>query len=315
MNLEILRSFLAVSKYKSLSKAADSLHITQPTLSTRIKNLEEKLNVPLLTRDWQGCHLTQYGLLLLPYALDMLSNLKDFMNLVDNYNDINNKYLLHSIEIEETDSTFKIGIDHNLTTKLSESIISLLVNNFPSVKFRFITKSTQILIELMDLNIVDVIVYHSDKKIAQPQTELIGLDHMIVVFNKMDYKPFLDDVTNVKKINKPLLFNIKPTINNYLKHFKKFIQHFHINDLQMMTDYNLMKQLIMANRGYTIIPQSIYDVYFDSVHFHAFQLLDYLPSFPIHMTYNRESKFKHISQHLYQMIVKEELFQLNERIH
>ncbi len=50
MELRVLRYFLAVVREESISKAAESLHLTQPTLSRQIMELEEKLGIKLLNR-------------------------------------------------------------------------------------------------------------------------------------------------------------------------------------------------------------------------------------------------------------------------
>lgn len=50
MELRVLHYFLAVAREQSISAAAQSLHLTQPTLSTQLKALEEELGKQLLVR-------------------------------------------------------------------------------------------------------------------------------------------------------------------------------------------------------------------------------------------------------------------------
>ncbi|MFV5993214.1 LysR family transcriptional regulator [Streptomyces sp. NPDC056231] len=47
MDLEALRSFLAVAKHRSISKAAAGSYVTQPTMSQRLRRLEESLGFAL----------------------------------------------------------------------------------------------------------------------------------------------------------------------------------------------------------------------------------------------------------------------------
>ena len=50
MELRVLRYFLAVAREESITAAAQQLHVTQPTLSRQLMDLEEELGSPLLDR-------------------------------------------------------------------------------------------------------------------------------------------------------------------------------------------------------------------------------------------------------------------------
>lgn len=64
MELRILRYFLAVVREGNITKAAEILHITQPTLSRQLKELEEELGTNLFIRGKREIKLTDEGLLL-----------------------------------------------------------------------------------------------------------------------------------------------------------------------------------------------------------------------------------------------------------
>lgn len=68
MDLTQLRAFLAVAHAGNLTRAAASLHVTQPAVSLQIKTLQTRLNVQLFTRTPTGMALTNDGAKLLPYA-------------------------------------------------------------------------------------------------------------------------------------------------------------------------------------------------------------------------------------------------------
>ncbi|MGI6080554.1 MAG: selenium metabolism-associated LysR family transcriptional regulator [Candidatus Avilachnospira sp.] len=68
MKTEFLKSFVAVVESKSFSVAAKRLFLSQPAISTHIKQLEEELGVQLLTRSTKNVHLTETGLAFYPYA-------------------------------------------------------------------------------------------------------------------------------------------------------------------------------------------------------------------------------------------------------
>lgn len=64
MDIRILRNFLAVCREENITRAAEVLHISQPSLSKQLKDLEEELEKQLLIRGKRKITLTQEGILL-----------------------------------------------------------------------------------------------------------------------------------------------------------------------------------------------------------------------------------------------------------
>ena len=64
MDLQKLKRFFTTVEYMSITKAAESLYITQPTLSKYISSLEDELGIKLFIRENQTLILTEAGKLL-----------------------------------------------------------------------------------------------------------------------------------------------------------------------------------------------------------------------------------------------------------
>ena len=73
MELRLLRYFLTVAKEQSFTKAAEQLHITQPTLSRQMAAFEEDLGITLFIRNGKKISLTDEGILLKRRALEILN--------------------------------------------------------------------------------------------------------------------------------------------------------------------------------------------------------------------------------------------------
>ncbi len=73
MELRTLRYFLAVAREENMTEAANVLHVTQPTLSRQIADLERELNVTLFDRTNRSCVLTGDGMRLRQRAEEILS--------------------------------------------------------------------------------------------------------------------------------------------------------------------------------------------------------------------------------------------------
>ena len=72
MELRVLQYFLAVAQEQSISAAAQSLHLTQPTLSRQLRELEEELGKQLMIRGSRKITLTEEGMLLRKRAEEIL---------------------------------------------------------------------------------------------------------------------------------------------------------------------------------------------------------------------------------------------------
>lgn len=64
MELRVLKYFLTVAREENITKAAESLHITQPTLSKQLMDLEIEIGKKLFIRGNRKITLTQEGMLL-----------------------------------------------------------------------------------------------------------------------------------------------------------------------------------------------------------------------------------------------------------
>ena len=73
MEIRTLRYFLAVAREENMTRAAEQLHLTQPTLSKALKALEEELGKKLFTRHSFSIRLTDEGVLLRNRAEDLVS--------------------------------------------------------------------------------------------------------------------------------------------------------------------------------------------------------------------------------------------------
>lgn len=77
MRIEQLEAFVEVARLGSVSRAAEALYATQPTLTARLKGLEQELDAQLFVRSQRGMRLSDAGRAFLPYAertLDTVSS-------------------------------------------------------------------------------------------------------------------------------------------------------------------------------------------------------------------------------------------------
>jgi DNA-binding transcriptional LysR family regulator len=75
--LRQIEGFLAVARLGNLSRAAEELFLTQPTLTARLKALEQELGEDLFVRTGRGMRLTEAGRAFLPYAERAVGSLRE----------------------------------------------------------------------------------------------------------------------------------------------------------------------------------------------------------------------------------------------
>ncbi|MBE6062602.1 MAG: LysR family transcriptional regulator [Clostridium butyricum] len=142
MEIRTLKYFLALAREGSISGAAQSLHITQPTLSRQLKELEYELNTTLFIRGNRNISLTADGLLLKKRA-------QEITMLVDKTeNDF-----LHNDKIINGD--LYIGCGESDAMRTIASVIKEMQSEYPHVKVHLFSGNADDLTEKLDKGLLD----------------------------------------------------------------------------------------------------------------------------------------------------------------
>lgn len=142
MTLKQLEYFLEIAKMGSVSKAAESLNISQPPLSLQLKSLEEELGATLFIRSKQGLKITPEGLLLQTRAetiLDLVSEAK---------NDVQEK-------TGKQESLLRVGTIGSVNNRLLPQIIAKYNLSYPYVKFQVYEGSTEYTLQELSMGNID----------------------------------------------------------------------------------------------------------------------------------------------------------------
>mgnify|MGYP004551367443 CR=1 FL=1 len=89
MEIRVLRYFLEVAREENITRAATHLHISQPTLSRQLKDLENELGKKLFVRSNYSVRLTEEGMLLRKRAEDILDMVDKTTDEFKSLNEIN----------------------------------------------------------------------------------------------------------------------------------------------------------------------------------------------------------------------------------
>ena len=145
MDLRQLEIFSKVAELGSFSRAAETLHLTQPTVSEHIRALEDELGVRLLDRLGRGAHVTRAGQLLLSYAARLLALAREARQAVDGFQErmsgelvvggstIPGEYILPPVlsrfkeKFPDISTTLLIGDSRGVTDWVAEGRVELAV--------------------------------------------------------------------------------------------------------------------------------------------------------------------------------------------
>lgn len=143
MELRVLKYFLAVAREENITRAAALLHLTQPTLSRQLMQLEEELGVKLFRRSQYRIILTQEGVLLRRRAQELV--------------DLAEKTALE-FACRETELMGEISVGAGETrsmTFLSQAIRTFRARH-PKVTFRIFSANADYVKERLDLGLLDM---------------------------------------------------------------------------------------------------------------------------------------------------------------
>ena len=119
MELRVLRYFLAVVREESITRAAEVLHISQPTLSRQMAQLEETVGVKLFSRGTRKISLTNEGILLRRRA-------EEIVELVDK----TERELVQ--QQEQVEGTISIGGGDLVSVQVLKKSIEGVHGNYPA---------------------------------------------------------------------------------------------------------------------------------------------------------------------------------------
>lgn len=214
MELRVLRYFLTVAMEQSFTKAAEQLHITQPTLSRQLAALEEELGVTLFLRSGKKLTLTEEGTLLKRRALEII-NLEE-------------KTLE---ELKGTDEviagTVTIGLGEFTAVEILAKICNSFKAKYPRVQIALHTATADAVHEMMNKGLVDIGLFMEPVDTeGMDYIRIKDSDHWCVGMRPDDLLADKEFIEKEDLIDKPLILpermNVQSEIANWFgKDFSK----------------------------------------------------------------------------------------------
>jgi DNA-binding transcriptional LysR family regulator len=145
MELRVLEYFLAVAREQTITAAAESLHLTQPTLSVQIRELEAELGKQLLVRGTKGSRkvtLTEDGKLLRTRAEEILSLVEKTENEISQSGDV-------------VAGDVRIGTGETDTIRVFARAAKKLQKSCPDIHYHFMSGNASYVMEQLEKGLID----------------------------------------------------------------------------------------------------------------------------------------------------------------
>lgn len=193
MELRVLKYFLTVAREQSFTKAAEQLHITQPTLSRQLAALEEEVGTRLFIRKGRGITLTEEGILLKRRALEIL--------------DLEERTLEELKKADELiEGTVTIGCGEFTVVEILAQICKHYKEKYPLVQIAIHTATADSVYEMMEKGLVDIGLYMEPVNTEELEyIRIPGSDHWVVSMRPDDLLAKKEYVEKKDLLDKPLI--------------------------------------------------------------------------------------------------------------
>lgn len=242
MELRVLQYFLAIAREQSIIRAAESLHLSQPTLSTQIKNLETELGKQLLIRGTKGSRkiiLTEEGMILRKRAEEILELVKKTESEVT----LSNQIVMGDIYI---------GTGETDAVRILAKTAKGLQSTCPGIRYHISSGNSAFVMERLDKGLLDFgIVFGTVDLTTYNTLKIPAKDVWGVLMHKDSPLAGKESITPEDLWDKPLIISQQENKGGIITQWLKRRE----SDLNITATYNLIfnaSLLVEEGLGYAI---------------------------------------------------------------
>ena len=242
MNIRDLEYLVALAEHKHFRRAADSCHVSQPTLSGQIRKLEDELGIILLERTSRKVLFTQSGLLLVDQAKTVLREVKLLKEMASNQG-------------KDMTGPLHIGIIPTVGPYLMPHIVPTLQQNFPDLELFLYEAQTYRLLEQLETGRLDcAIVASVPETEAFIEVQLFNEKMLLAVAEQHPWANENSVSMSLLKDCEILMLDDGHCLRNQALGYcftagARENAHFHATSLETL------RNMVAANTGVTLMPQ------------------------------------------------------------
>ncbi|MFM0213706.1 transcriptional regulator CynR [Paraburkholderia sediminicola] len=171
MLLRHIRYFLAVAEHRNFTRAAEALHVSQPTLSQQIRQLEDTLCVQLLDRSGRTIQLTDAGAAYVRYAQRALQDLEA------------GRRAIHDVQ-ELSRGSLRVAMTPTFTAYLIGPLLEKYNRRYPNLTLNILEMPQERMETLLNEDALDVGIAFSDTQSPDIETHVLFVEALAMVVGK-----------------------------------------------------------------------------------------------------------------------------------
>lgn len=152
LNIELLRTFHAVARFRRFNEAAEHVHRSASTVTTQIQKLEDQVGQRLFSRNNQGVELTLYG-------IKLLGDTTEFLKSHDR--------LLISLMPQRMQGKIRLGVPDTYASAFIQAFLPRLIADNPLLELEIEARTSGELLNLFMANQLDLAITVSAQPLAQ----------------------------------------------------------------------------------------------------------------------------------------------------
>lgn len=250
MEIRVLRYFLAVAREQNMTRAAERLHVSQPTLSKQLKQLEDEIGKKLFVRSNYSIKLTEEGILLKTRAEDIINMVDKTMDEFHSLDDING-------------GDIYIGGAESASFKCFAQVAKILQSKYPNTKYHLYSGNTEVIAERLDRGLLDFAIIVQEVDLSKYNYIKVPTNDSWGVIMRKDSELASKDFIMIDDlIRLPLIVSRQGITEDYPKWFKEQIDYLHI-----VTTFDLIYNasiMVKEGLGYALSFDEIVDTSIDS---------------------------------------------------
>ena len=239
--IEELKTFIAVLEYRNFTRAGEYLNLSQPSVSTHIKNLEKYFGVTLINRS-----VKQKTILITENGYKLYERAKEILTLMDvTYMEVKNNS--NSLK-----GTLKIGASLTIGEYFLPKFLSLFSNKYPDIDVEIIIENTSsICSHLKDLSL-DIGLIEGAPTIGSFNQEYFLKDQMVLAFNPS--RTNLKNINSIDELNN-ILWVVREDGSGTREYFNLFLESNKIlpKKILVLGSNYAIKEAVKNDLGITII--------------------------------------------------------------